>query len=319
MNAPIQTWAVQEWVVDNAARRRGQPFLSVLIPFLHDDPRPLIEALDREAAALKGQVEVVLLDDGAGDDELAHQVIAAVEALSLPARLVRLLANEGRSRGRNRLARHARGDRLLFLDSDMLPDAPDFLARWVALAREQDPAVASGGFSLAQIEPRPEHLLHRKLATRSDCAPAAERGKAPEKYVFTSNLMIRRDVFESEAFDEGFTGWGWEDVEWGIRVARRHAILHVDNPATHLGLDAPAIIAQKYEQSADNFARLLKAHPDVVRRYPTYRVARLLKLVPLGALWRPLLKALALSDAGPIALRAFSMRLYRIAMSAKAI
>ena len=309
----------REWVIDNAAWPHARPFLSVLIPFLHDDPRPLIAALGREAATLKGQVEVVLLDDGAGDDEFAHQVIAAVQALSLPARLVRLLANEGRSKGRNRLARHARGDRLLFLDSDMLPDAPDFLARWAALAREQDPAVVFGGFSLAQIEPRPEHLLHRKLASRSDCAPAAERRKSPEKYVFTSNLMIRRDVFESESFDEGFTGWGWEDVEWGIRVSRRHAIGHIDNPATHLGLDPPAIIAQKYEQSADNFARVLDAHPDVVRRYPTYRVARLLKLVPLGALWRPVLKALAVSNAGPVAMRAFSMRLYRAAVSARAI
>jgi glycosyltransferase involved in cell wall biosynthesis len=318
MTTPIQTSA-REWVVDNAAWAGASPFLSVLIPFLHDDPRPLIAALDREAPVLRGEVEVVLLDDGAGDDEFAHRVIAAVQALSLPVRLIRLLANEGRSKGRNRLARHARGDRLLFLDSDMLPDAPDFLARWVALSRERDPAVVFGGFSLAQIEARPEHLLHRKLASRSDCAPAAERQKAPEKYVFTSNLMIRRDVFEAEAFDEGFTGWGWEDVEWGIRVARRHAILHVDNPATHLGLDPPAIIAQKYEQSADNFARVLDAHPDVVRRYPTYRVARLLKLVPFGALWRPVLKALALSDAGPVAMRAFSMRLYRAAVSARAI
>ena len=61
---------------------------------------------------------------------------------------------------------------------------------------------------------------------------------APEKYVFTSNLLIRRDVFDAEPFDAGFVGWGWEDVEWGMRVSRRHPIAHIDNPATHLGLDA---------------------------------------------------------------------------------
>lgn len=310
---------IQDWTVDNAAWKRARPFLSVLIPFLHDDPRRLIQALDREAKALKGQVEVVLLDDGGGDDELVHQVIEAVEALRLPARLIRLVVNEGRSKGRNRLARHARGDRLLFLDSDMLPDAPDFLARYVAVARDQDPAVAFGGFSLAQVERRPEHALHCKLASRSDCAPAAVRGKAPEKYVFTSNLLVRRNLFEAQPFDETFSGWGWEDVEWGIRVAEGHAILHLDNPATHLGLDTAAVIAQKYEQSGGNFARILEAHPDVVRRYPTYRAARILKLAPLAGLWRPLLKAFAVSEIGPVALRAFSMRLYRIAVSAEAL
>ncbi len=75
----------------------------------------------------------------------------------------------------------------------------------------------------------------------------------------------------------------------------------------------------KYEQSAANFARVLKAHPDVVRRYPTYRVARVMKLLPFARLWRPLLRAFALADAGPLRLRAVCMRLYRVSVSAEAI
>jgi glycosyltransferase involved in cell wall biosynthesis len=319
MNAPVQAWPVQEWVLDNAAWFGAGPRLSVLIPFLNDDPRRLIAALDTEAAALGGSVEIVLLDDGAGDDELAREVGEAVTALALPCRLVQLPKNEGRSKGRNRLARHARSQRLLFLDSDMLPDAPDFLGRYLELLRDEDPPVAFGGFSLKQAPDVREHRLHRRMALRSDCAPAKRRRKAPAKYVFTSNLLIRRDVFEAESFDEGFTGWGWEDVEWGVRVARKHPIAHIDNPATHLGLDPARIIAMKYEQSADNFARLLRAHPDVVRRYPTYRLARLMKLMPFAGLWRPVLKLIALAEGAPLKLRAFCMRLYRVAVTAKAI
>ena len=319
MNALVQEWPVEEWVLDNAAWPGASPRLSVLIPFLNDDPRRLIQALDTEAAALGGAVEIVLLDDGAGDDELARCVGAAVEAMALPTRLVQLPRNEGRSKGRNRLARHARSAQLLFLDSDMLPDAPDFLRRYLDLAGAEAPPVVFGGFSLKQAPDVPQHRLHRKMAMRSDCAPAARRRKAPAKYVFTSNLLIRRDVFEAESFDEGFTGWGWEDVEWGVRVARKHPILHVDNPATHLGLDPAAIIVMKYEQSAANFARLHRAHPDVVRRYPTYRLARLMKLAPFSGLWRPTLKAISLAEGAPLGLRAFCMRLYRVAVTARAI
>ena len=319
MNAPIQDWKVQEWVLDNAAWFGASPRLSVLIPFLHDDPRALIAALDVQAVGLDGAVEIVLLDDGAGDDELAREVGAAVQALALPARLVQLPRNEGRSKGRNRLSRHARSAALLFLDSDMLPDAPDFLARYLELVRTQDPPVAFGGFSLAQAPDRPEHRLHRRMAERSDCAPAQRRRRTPEKFVFTSNLLIRRDVFDAESFDEGFTGWGWEDVEWGVRISRRYPILHLDNPATHLGLDPARIIAVKYEQSAANFARLFRSHPDVVRRYPTYRLARLMKLMPLSRLWRPLLKWIALAEGAPLSLRAFCLRLYRVAVTARAI
>ena len=310
---------VQEWVLDNAAWAKARPTLSVLIPFLNDDPRRLIAALDTEAKALRGKVELVLLDDGAGDDELARNVGEALQALKLPARLVQLPRNEGRSKGRNRLARHGRSKSLLFLDSDMLPDAPDFLARYLKLLKDVKPQVVFGGFSVEQAPYRREHRLHRKMALRSDCAPAALRSRTPEKFVFTSNLLISREVFEAESFDEGFKGWGWEDVEWGVRVSRKHPILHIDNTATHLGLDPARIIAMKYEQSAANFARLLRSHPDIVKRYPTYRVARLMKKAPLPGLWRPVLKTVALAESAPLGLRAFCMRLYRVAVTAQAI
>jgi len=302
-------------VCDNAAWADKAPALSVLIPFKGDDPSSLLAALGREAVA----AEIVVLDDGSQDDALAERVRAGVQALRLPARFVRLAHNEGRAKGRNRLVSHARAGRFLFLDSDMLPDTPHFLRAWLGLIAAENPAVAFGGFSLDQVPPRRDQALHRAMALHSDCLPAAQRRLAPEKNIFTSNLLVRRDVFAAEAFDEGFAGWGWEDVEWGMRVARRWPILHVDNTATHLGLDTARAIAGKYEQSAANFARVVAAHPQTVATYPSYRAARLLKRTPLRALWRPLLKAFALAEAAPIKGRAFAMRLYRAALYAEAV
>lgn len=308
-----------ETLFDNAARAAAEPRLSVLIPFLRDDPRRLLAALDREAAALAGRVEIVVMDDGGDDAALAAAVAQAVAALVLPARLVRLSANVGRARGRNRLAAHARGGWFLFLDSDMLPDRPGFLAAYLDLIEAERPAVAFGGFSVEQAPPVRAHALHRRMALKSDCLPAGIRRLAPEKHVFTSNLLVRRDVFETEAFDEGFAGWGWEDVEWAMRVARRHAILHIDNTATHLGLDPARAIAAKYEQSAANFARVVARHREIVERYPSYRAARMLKRLPLRGAWRPALKAVALAEAAPLAARALAMRLYRAALYAEAV
>ncbi len=295
-----------------------RPRLSVLTPFKGDDPTVLLKALAAEASGLPG-VEMVLLDDGSDDPDLTARVEALVRALPVPARLVRLGRNEGRAKGRNRLVVHARAQSLLFLDSDMLPDSPHFLATWLDLVAEADPAVAFGGFSLAQIRPRPDQALHNAMAAHADCRPAAERRLAPEKHLFTSNLLVRRDVFAAEAFDEGFTGWGWEDVEWGMRVARRWSIQHIDNPATHLGLDTAPVIAAKFEQSAANFARVVAAHREVVETYPSYRVARLLKRAPFRGVWRPLLKAYALIEGAPVKTRAFAMRLYRAALYTEAV
>jgi hypothetical protein len=62
-----------------------------------------------------------------------------------------------------------------------------------------------------------------------------------------------------------------------MRVARQHPILHIDNTATHLGLDTAPDMARKYEQSAANFARVVASHRDVVSAYPSYKVAKALK------------------------------------------
>jgi hypothetical protein len=303
---------MSEAVFDNPAWKSGRPALSVLIPFKGDDPCELLKALDEEKAA----AEIVLLDDGSASPALTHRVIETLNHLVLPARLVTLAANEGRAKGRNRLSRHGRAGALLFLDADMLPDRRDFLSLWIATA---DAPIAFGGFSFDRTPVRRETALNRIMASQSETLPAAQRALAPEKYVYTSNLLVRRDVFEAVAFDEGFTGWGWEDVEWAMRAARHYPILHLDNSASHLGLDPAPVMAAKFEQSAANFARVVAGHREVVSTYPSYRVARLLKQAPLRTLWRPLIKTAALAEALPLSLRAFAMRLYRAALYAEAV
>ena len=306
-------------VHDNAAWKSARPALSVLIPFLRDDPEPLIVLLDREAPALHGAVELVLLDDGTNDTALTDRLAARADACALPIRLISLSANEGRSIGRNRLATAARGSSLLFLDSDMRPDHRHFLQTWADLAHAGETAVAFGGFSLLQAPDHARFAVHRSMAARSDCIAHEQRALQAEKYVFTSNLLVRRDVFETEAFDPGFTGWGWEDVEWAMRVSRRFKIEHIDNPATHMGLDTVETLAAKYEQSAPNFARVVARHPDFVSTYPSYRVARRLQAVPWLKTIRPLFKQAARLPILPVPLRAFSLRLYRVALYAEAI
>lgn len=305
-------------LVDSAAWAEARPVLSVLIPFHGDDPRPLLEALERQGAAMAGSVELVVLDDGDPDRARVEAVAERVAALALPARLVSLEANEGRAKGRNRLSRHARGGRLLFLDSDMAPDSPVFLQRWREVA-ETDAPVVFGGFTVDAAPVTRATMLHQAMSRGSDCLPAEARGRAPEKHVFTSNLLVRRDVFEAERFDEGFQGWGWEDVEWAMRVSRRWPIAHIDNTATHLGLDTAEALTRKYEQSAKNFARVVAAHPEIVARYASFRVAKMLRPVPLRSVWRPMLKRVAVTTQAPLRLRVLAAKTYRAALYAEVL
>ena len=302
-------------ILRNAAFTRMTPRLSVLIPFYKESPLALLRALQsRTHEAL----EIILIDDGSGMADITAEVSAFIGQSPLACELITLPQNEGRARGRNRLTTAARGDYFLFLDSDMLPDDPAFLDRWLAKADGQS-TVVFGGFSLIQAPDTKAFAIHKAMAGQSDCLSAAARSQYPEKYVFTSNLLVRRDVFAAEGFDPAFTGWGWEDTEWGMRIAATYGVGHIDNTATHMGLDTPQTLARKYEQSVGNFKRVVEKHPHVVSQYPSYKVAKILKKVPLLGAFRPLIKSAGLTPLLPVKIRAFALRLYRAALYAQVV
>ena len=304
--------------MENLRWAAAEPCLSVLVPSYRDRPLPLLTELDRQARALDLAVEFILLDDGSGDAPTAEAKAAAVLALNSPAMFIAMQINEGRSKGRNRLGRHARGRHLLFIDSDLLPGSEAFLRTWLETAGADVP-VAYGGFSVDAAQPSPETDLHRAMARRSDCLPAAARQRDPAKYVFANNLLVRTDVFAANCFDEGYVGWGWEDVEWGLRVARRWPILHIDNPVQNARLDTAEGLLRKYEQAAPNFARIIAAHPDQTAALPVLHAARTLKRAPLRRLWSPWLRRVALSRSAPMRSRTLALRLYRASLYADAL
>lgn len=293
----------------------GPSRLSVLVPTYRDDPRALIAALSACEGA--GEVEFILFDDGSGlDMSPAH---AALENWPGPARCITAPANGGRAHARNRLLAQAESAWVLFLDADMLPDGPDFLARYIeALQPRSEPALICGGFSLQQVTPRPDQTLHALQSAASECLPADVRARAPGRYVFTSNLLVHRNVLEAIPFDEAYCGWGWEDVDWGFRVARHFPIRHIDNTATHTGLDTDTALMAKYAGSGANFARLVAQHPDETRQMALARAARALRI--LGSLRQPvqaLAGRLARMRALPGRIRLAALKLFRAAAYAR--
>ena len=288
----------------------GEAALTLCVPCYRDSADPLITSLTRMAEA--SRATLLLYDDGTGDDEMTRRMARHVMAFPAPARLVTAPANRGRAHARNRLVAMAETDWVLFLDADMCPDADYFLQRYLDAVRKTDgPALIVGGFSLQQVLPTRETALHAAQSTRSECLTAAERQTAPGRYVFTSNLLVHKDILRAVPFDDGYTGWGWEDVDWGLSVAKRFPVIHIDNPATHLGLDTTEALMQKFGKSGANFARLADRHPEAVRQMPLWRHARRLKRLP----GRKYLTALAASVARnthlPLAQRVFALKLYR--------
>jgi glycosyltransferase involved in cell wall biosynthesis len=295
----------------NALWISARPMVSVLVPFLHDDPTDLIRSIQSQSAVTGSLVELIVLDDGSNDPALRDAVSRCVQAVSIPCAFIVRKQNGGRAAARNSLAATARGGYFLFNDADCIPDADDFLKKYLDLVAHERPAFVVGGFSILQAPTDRRFALHRHITAARDCLPAGERQKAPWRYAYGSNILVRRDVMEATPFNPGYLGWGWEDQEWAMRVAKHWPIEHIDNTVSHLGLDDPDRLFVKYASSGENFRLIAATHPELLRNYPAYRAAQILERIPARRLLIGVTKRIARSERVPMSLRVLGLRLFR--------
>jgi GT2 family glycosyltransferase len=186
-------------------------FLSVVIPTYNRLPilRKCLRALEEQVIEppLQGY-EVVLVDDGSSDDTVPW---LREHAAALPH--VRLVCQEhgGPAQGRNRGVEEARGEVIVFIDSDLVV-TPTFL---LCHARALEVAWRKRGDRLC-------FTYGAVINTANFESPTSEPHKLTDlswAYFATGNVAIDRAVLERAGlFDTGFHLYGWEDLELGERL-----------------------------------------------------------------------------------------------------
>ena len=214
--------------------------VTVVIPY-YEAP----EALGLTLAALEGQsyprelFEVVVVDDG------SRIPLRRPTGTSLD---VTVLHQEDRGfgapRARNKGARAASHDILVFLDCDMMPEAGWLAAhaRWHHVLSDAFTLgfrahVEVEGVDAAMVRGREgslEDLFSGRPAERPEwiefhMARTNELTSTSDdifRVVTSGNLGVGKAFFESiGGFDESFTQWGAEDTEFGYRAYARGALL----------------------------------------------------------------------------------------------
>ena len=240
-------------------------FVSVVIPTYNR--RPILEkcllALEQQqtSGTPVERYEVVVVDDGStdGTPTWLHQNTNRFAHVRLIEQV-----HGGPAEGRNRGVEHARGDVIVFIDSDLVV-TPVFLAKHAEALQQ----------SWSRTGDRLCFTYGAVINTANFEEPTKERHKLRDlswAYFATGNVAIDRSILQrSGLFDTGFRLYGWEDLELGERLRRMRVRL----------IKCPDAVGYHWHPalSLDQIPRLIEVEGErarmgllFYRKHPTRRV-----------------------------------------------
>lgn len=225
--------------------------------------------LERALRALEEQTyprecyEIVVVDDGSTDDTQAM-----VSSLAQAYGNIRYgrIPHSGAAAARNAGLRLARGELIIFVDSDLI------VLRDFVEAHLREHAGRTGLIVHGPVihTPDPDNLAGARLKL-ADISHA---------FFATGNVSVSRDaLFKAGLFNESFIEYGWEDLELGQRLKRLGLkVLRSDGPkGYHIKkafsvADLPGILDRERQRG-----RMAIVY---YRRWPTFKVRMEILLTP---------------------------------------
>lgn len=235
--------------------------LSILLPSYNNVCVSLVQALQRQADALRGKLdkpfryEIIVADDCSTDAACidANRVIGNM----LHCRYLRMEQNVGRAQIRNVLISESRGDYVLLIDSDLFLCDDNYLYKYATSTADVvygGTCIGGEGLAMVDNEANTENLkgnlryIYEKKAEPSH--RAAFRQLRPNQEISVCNLYARRDIMEAHPFDSRFKAYGYEDVLFGKRLAESGIeVTHIDNPVLINEFEPNSVFVKKTEEA----------------------------------------------------------------------
>ena len=225
--------------------------ISICIPTYNYNVEKLVSDLSQQCTEASTDFEIIVLEDGSDENHVAGN--KSIENITGVKHIVNT-ENCGRSITRNRLADMAKGEKLIFIDCDSTIPDKQYISRYLANCNYD---VVCGGTTYNISQYSPEISLRYTFGTKVEKSTAAQRNQAPYSAFTTNNMMVSKKVFEKIRFCEALRKYGHEDSLFGFDLQKNNiAILHIDNPVIHIGIESNEIFLAKTRASIENLVAI---------------------------------------------------------------
>lgn len=234
--------------------------LSIVIPVYRNarSALDLVADLARQRLPTGLTLEIIMVDDGSGDD--THDVLASAESSLV--RVVALPENTGRATACNTGATQANGRYIVFIDCDCRPVGDSFLASHVEVLDNGciaacGPLAGSGSGFWKKYQDDASLVRARRHA-----AGVAYAGT-------TANCSVNADAFRKVGgFDVRYRTYGFEDRDLLIRLSTVGAIGWCDTAIMqHCDrLTLSGLVAKMREAAGQSAVVFSGDHPDAYRQ-----------------------------------------------------
>lgn len=196
--------------------------------------------------------EIRIYDDGSS---LEFKEINRTLGIQKKVIYVELPQNIGRAAIRNKLAREAACQYLLFLDNDCIPVSTNFIFSYIRAVADADLVI--GGVSYVAEAPEKNYRLHWKYGVKRGAKSAEERQNSPYDDIFLCNTLVRKELMLQYPLNENLLLYGHEDTLFASNMRRNQVkVAHIQNPVVHLGLETTPVLLAKTEQALNNLVEL---------------------------------------------------------------
>jgi glycosyltransferase involved in cell wall biosynthesis len=226
------------------------PTVSVIIP-AYKASGTIARAIESLLAQTRRPDEIIVVDDGSPDD--------LVSALTPYREYVQLLhkPNGGAASARNLGIGQSRGEWIAFLDADDYWLPTKLEQQFQVLERHPELGLVAGRF----YQEWPEGKRTLCVGDWADLydrvlRPSGERAFAVATQVWTSNLMVRRDVLGTRRFDEGLKTA--EDVDLWARLVLTAPVYLLSEPLATYMLTPDSLSRSNVESDSRNMLAVVR-------------------------------------------------------------